>query len=273
MEESTRIKQFKDGLIKELTFYPNDKTTSQKLESESLHKVLTYYLHWRSRIVPPRCRTAVIEPEVKADSRYKALEDKIEALLDKVRNGEDINLYHSKRAHQYGYTPEINPPDYRDDKDTILNTAGFHHFHLDALPNRTDDVLFAYVTRGKFQAIGIFNHEVFNSDRTSCELVRMWALHEKHARQGMGRGNSYVRHRNVVSKYPAYLIEDVDEYMKIIGEYDSKLDERNYINSLYNKCNLQPPSRFKFEWCMNALDLCVRDRKNNETFNLYEADM
>jgi hypothetical protein len=53
------------------------------------------------------------------------------------------------------------------DKDMLLNVMGYHHFHFDAAPHnrvRSDDVLFAHVTRETFTVIGIFDHAVFEVD-------------------------------------------------------------------------------------------------------------
>ena len=167
MEVSGRIKKLKDNLIKELPFFPNDKETLEELKNQDINNVLLHYIHWKTRLVPARVRKVQIAPDVTADRRWRNLKENINSLLKKVRNGEDLTPYLSKRAHKNGYTPRQRivdgEADSWDDKDQILNTKGFHHFHLDmeletsGLSKRTDDVLFAHVTRDSFHAVGIFD--------------------------------------------------------------------------------------------------------------------
>ncbi len=98
MKESKRIRNLKDQLIKELPFFPNDKETLNELESQGLSGVLIHYLHWKTRLVPARPRIVHLAPEVTADKRWKSLKQGINGLFGKVRNGEDLSSYLSKRA-------------------------------------------------------------------------------------------------------------------------------------------------------------------------------
>jgi hypothetical protein len=200
VNESKRVIRLKVNLIKELPFFPNDKATLNEMESQGLNGVLIHYLHWKTRIVPPRPRKIQIAPEVTSDKRWAQLKAGINGLLEKVRNGEDIYPYHSQRAHKNGYTPvqrvRDGEVDSWEDKDQLLNTKGFYHFHLNmnvqssGLSERTDDVLLAFISRDSFHAIGIFDHSVFESTdsggRMTAERERMWKLHEKHTTLGMG---------------------------------------------------------------------------------------
>lgn len=287
MEETKRIKKLKAELIKELPFFPNDKATLSELETQSLNGVLIHYLHWKTRIIPPRKRKVQIAPEVTSDKRWKSLKTGINGLLDKVRNGEDIYPYHSQKAHKNGYTPaqrvSNGEVDSWEDKDQLLNTKGFHHFHLNmniqstGLSERTDDVLFAFVSRDNFHAIGIFDHDVFEpvekSGNMTPERERMWSLHEKYTTYGMEPGTVYVSNSISTSGHPLYLIRMADYYAKIIRENDPKLDDRLFVNSLYDQGKLSHPNKYNFEWRMDALDLGVFDRKTNVLFNIHKGHM
>lgn len=287
MSESRRIINLKNAMIKELPFFPNDRATLADLEGKSLNGVLISYLHWKTRIVPPRPRKVQIAPEVTTDKRWKKTRDGINGLLDKVRNGENIYPYHSLRAHKQGYTPlqriTDGEVDSWEDKDQVLNTTGFHHFHLDmriqstGLSERTSEVLFAHVSRDTFRAIGIFDHSVFESNSESeiltPERARMWQLHEKFATFGMLPGSAYISSPIMMSGHPVYLIQMCDFYAKIIRETDHKLDDRPYVNSLYGQGGLPYPSKFNFEWRTNGLDLGVLDKKNNVYFNIHNGHM
>ncbi|MDR6962500.1 hypothetical protein [Shewanella putrefaciens] len=287
MEETNRIKKLKSQLIKELPFFPNDKATLSELECQGLNGVLIHYLHWKTRIVPPRQRKVQIAPEVTSDKRWKSLKEGINGLLDKVRNGENIYPYHSQRAHKNGYTPaqriRDGEVDSWEDKDQILNTKGFHHFHLNmnvlstGLSERTDDVLFAFVSRDNFHAIGIFDHSVFepidsNRNMTS-ERKRMWDLHKKHATLGIKPGAAYFSNPITTSGHPIYLIRMADYYAQKIRENDPKLDDRLFVNGLYAQGQLPHPNKYNFEWRMDALDLGLFDKKTNVLFCIHKGHM
>lgn len=283
MEESKRIKSFKSRLIKELPFFPNNKETLSDLESQNLNSILIHYLHWKTRLVPARFRKVQIAPEVTADKRWKVLKEDIKPLLKKIENKEDIFPYLSKRAHSYGYTPvqriKDGEVDSWEDKDQLLNTKGFHHFHLNmnvqssGLSERTDDVLFAFVTRESFHAIGIFDHSVFeqvDSDgNMNEERSRMWELHEKHERIGMQPGTVYVSYPIATSGHPVYIVRMADYYVRIIREYDVNLDDRDFVNKLYDEGNMLHPNKYNFEWQINNLDLSIYDKKTKVLFNLH----
>lgn len=285
MEETKRIAKFKSQLIKDLPFFPNDRTTLIELEGKNLSDVLFHYMHWKTRIVPTRKRKVQIAPEVTADKRWKLLKEGINGLLDKVKNGQDIYPYHSERAHSKGYTPaqriRDGQADSWEDKDQLLNTKGFHHFHLNmnvqstGLSERTSDVLFAFVSRDKFHAIGIFDHDVFepvdSNGNMTLERRRMWALHEKHATLGMKPGTAYFSNPITSSGHPLYLGRLADYYARIIREIDPKLDDRVYVNSLYAQGELPPPKKYNFEWQMADLDLTVLDRKTNVLFSIHKG--
>jgi hypothetical protein len=287
MDESRRIKNLKVNLIKELPFFPNDKATLNELKDQNLNDVLIYYLHWKTRIVPPRPRKIQIAPEVTSDQRWKLLKPEINELLEKIRRGENIYPYHSQRAHKNGYTPSQRVRDGEvnawEDKDQLLNTKGFHHFHLNmniqstGLSERTDDVLFAFVSRDCFHVIGIFDHSVFEAidcnGKMTNERERMWNLHEKHATLGMPPGSFFISNPITTSGHPIQLIRVCDYYAKIIRETDPKLDERAFINSLYDQIGLQYPEKFNFEWLMDSLDLCILEKKTNALFNIHQGNM
>jgi len=285
MDESKRIRNLKSRLIKELPFFPNNKETLRELETQSLSGVLIHYLHWKTRIVPPRKRKVRIAPEVTSDKRWKVLKLGINALLDKVRNGDDIYPYHSKKAHKEGYTPfkknEEGKVDSWEDKDQILNTKGFHHFHLNmsvqesGLSERTDDVLFAFVSRDEFQAIGIFDHDVFesadNNGIMNSERSRMWDLHEKHITFGMEPGTAYMSNPIMLSGHPLYLIRMSDYYFRIIKELDSKLDDRSFVNVIYEQGKFPSPKKCNLQWWFDSLDIGILDKKTNIFFSVHKG--
>nr|PMI58852.1 hypothetical protein BCU43_01060 [Vibrio lentus] len=285
MEESKSKRKFKAELIKKLPFFPNDRDTLKQLESEGLVNVMFYYLHWSTRQVPCRIRKVHIYPELTADKRYRALKNQIKLLREKVTNGEDLSPYLSLRAHKNGYTPKKRiidgEVDAWEDKDQILNTKGFHHFHLDmmvqdtGLSVRTDEVLFAKVTRTEFHAVAIFDHSVFepadNDGNMELERKRMWDIHEKYTSMAMAPGAVYMTNPVTISGHPVGIKEMAGRYMSTIKQYDSKLSDRTFVNQLYQDGNLPPPERYKLEWQIDVLDLVIFDKKNNVKFIVYQG--
>jgi hypothetical protein len=285
MIESKRIRKLKNRLIQELPFFPNDKQTLNELEGQSLNDVLIHYLHWKTRLVPSRQRKTQLSSDVTSDKRWKSLKNDINSLFDKVRNGDDLFPHLSRKAHKNGYTPIPRKRDGKidrwEDKDQILNTMGFHHFHLSmniqssGLSVRTDDVLFAHVTRDRFHAIGIFDHSVFDlideTGNMNPERVRMWKLYEKHMSSDMEPGAVYMFNPIMTSGHPMYLIRMCDYYAGLIREFDLKIDDMNYVNDLYEQGKLKFPDKFSFEWYFDGLDLNLIDKKNNVVFNLHKG--
>lgn len=285
MEESKRIKRLKNKLIRDLPFFPNEKETLEELEGQCIGDVLIHYLHWKTRHVPSRVRRVQISPDVTSDSRWGSLKDNINALLDKVRSGEDLAPHLSIKAHRQGYTPRQRVADGKadswDDKDQILNTKGFHHFHLDmevkvsGMSKRTDDVLFAFVTRDAFHAVAIFDHSVFDSSLKDGELneerERMWKIHKKHTTLGMEPGSAYMSNVIMTSGHPMYLVQMADRYADTIISTDAKLDDRLFVNEIYDQGKLPRPDKFKLEWHIEGLDLGILDKKNGVFFNAIQG--
>lgn len=285
MEESKNIINLKARLIKELPFFPNDRSTLESLQAEDLNGVIIHYLHWKTRLVPVRKRRVNLSPEVTSDKRWKALRIEIKKLFDKARNGESLNPYLSERAHKKGYTPaqriRDGLADSWEDKDQILNTTGFHHFHLNmnvlasGLSERTNEVLFAHVTRDCFHAIGIFDHSVFESANESGsitdERARIWELHKKYVTVGLKPGDAYFNNIISTSGHPLYVVRMGDYYADIIRNNDSKLNDRSFVNNLYEQGKITPPSKYNFDWHLEDLDIGILDRKTRVYFCIHQG--
>jgi len=287
MEESKRIREFKDDLIKKLPFFPNDKETLFELKGQNLQDVMVHYLHWQTRQVPARSRRVQLAPEVTSDKRWKFLKGNVSDLFEKVRNGEDLSPHLSKRAHKKGYTPSQRIRDGEvdnwEDKDQMLNTKGFHHFHLDmhiqnsGLSNRTNDVLFAKISRENFHAIAIFDHSVFDSVGVSGvmndERTRMWDIHKKYLTLDMEPGTTYISHPISCSGHPIYLIRMSDFYVGIIEDIDHKLDDRVFVNDLFDQAGLPHPKKIKLNWHIDGLDLGLLDKSSAAFFNIKQGPL
>lgn len=287
-EESKRIKALRESLIKRLPCFPNDKETISELQNKELSSLLHAYLHWATRIVPARRRKYSISPEVTRDKRWKFLKNEIEALLIKVQNGEDLSPHLSEKAHLKGYTPTYQITSGKEDswadKDRILNTMGYHHFHLSSviasnkLTVRTNEVLFAHITREHFKVIGIFDHNVFKcnlpNDPMTSERQRLWNIHEKRIEFSLPIGTTgYIGKPISPSGHPASFVQLSIYLANIIKSLDSHLDTRENINIFYKECGYPPPKKYQFQWLIKDLDLFLYNKKNEDLFLVYESDI
>jgi len=142
------------------------------------------------RNIPKRQRQVVELIETLYDPKNIVETNDYIALKTKVQNGEDLTQHLSLKAQRKGYTPTSSQTrsDHWSDKDFLLNVMGFHHLHLKALPERTDDVVFAKVTRSEFIVIGFFNHDVFEpaeqvDDLLNTERKKLWELFDQHSKK------------------------------------------------------------------------------------------
>ena len=186
--EPPRIKRLRRALIKEIPRFPNDRSTLHHMQQKHVTDLMIDYFNWRSRYVGDRPRSVTVEPTASHDPRWSSMSAEIEAFLAKVRRGDDLSPYMSIRPHTQGYTPAAHVVGATSaekwlDKDFVLNTKGYHHFHLGKVIEkkghieRTNDMLLAEVTRDQFNVIAIFTHEVFALG--SAEQIRLAIVHEK----------------------------------------------------------------------------------------------
>jgi len=158
---------------------------------------------------------------------------------------------------------------------------GFHHLHLNmtiqssGLSVRTKDVLFALLTRDSFYAIGIFDHEVFAAPEMQKPLTeerkRLDEIYKKHSTLGLKSGDQYFKGLIMSSGHPDYIVRLADYYAGLILDLDAKLDDRFFINDLYDQGDLVKPNQFRMEWSLEHLDLGILDKKNNRLFRIHQS--
>ncbi|MBC8465606.1 hypothetical protein H8D57_01130, partial [bacterium] len=253
MSESKREIKFHGSIIKALPKFPNNKATKTKLEQMSLTTLLIHYLSWMCRYIAIKPREVEIEKSVQDDPRWITLQPQIDALLEKVRKGKDLTPHLSLQAHRKGYTPvasEKGPDvDRWADKDFLLNAMGYHHFHLGQKKEpkghviRTDDVVFARVTREKFTVVGIFDHSVFEpvGNKMSVERERLWSIFDEHVTRGASPGSVVISSPIATSGHPIHLVSTAQECFWIINQVNPRLDEKRFIDDLYSDAGIKVP--------------------------------
>jgi hypothetical protein len=280
MKESKRVTKFRLGIIKAIPKFPNNRETKAKLSSMSLSILLIHYLSWASRYITVTSRKIVVEPTVTNDRRYRNLKLNIETLLEKARAGKDLNPHLSLLSHSRGFTPAAYEKgakaDRWADKDFLLNAMGYHHFHLGIKMEekghveRTDEVLFARVSRETFNAIGIFDHSVFESvgECISPERKRLWKIFDEHTTRGAPPGSVILVSPIATSGHPLHLTSTAQNYSWVIHKIDPKLDNRSFIEELYLGAGIEVPNKPIFEWALRISDLGICEKKHGHFFML-----
>ena len=158
------------------------------------------------------------------------------------------------------------------DKDMLLNVMGFHHFHFDALPMRSNDVLFAHVTRDRFTVAGIFNHTVFEffdpAKPMAAERKRLWEIFDERATRDVPAGRPVVASMIATSGHSIYFAKLASDYARVIAEIDPKLNDSNYVRGLYENVGVPIPVKPKLLWHLHYLDLGALDKKTGAFFVL-----
>jgi hypothetical protein len=239
------------------------------LQAKTLGPLLIDYANWAIRYVPPRPRAIVVEPSASDDPRWQSLSSDIRALLSEVEQGHDLTSYLSSEPHTRGFTPASSTPesnvDRWADKDMLLNVMGYHHFHLTPAPKRSNDLLFAHLTRDIFSVVGIFNHGVFEpldpSNSMTEERTRLWKLFNERAARGAPAGAPVVQSLIALSGHSIYFVTNLSKnYARVIREIDPKLDDQTFVRGLYNQAALSVPWRVKLRWYLQVLDLGLLDK-------------
>lgn len=266
--ESTRLKALRMELVKKIPRVPNNKASLEHMQSKGLPQIIVDYVNWASRYVAPRPRAVTVEVAAMVDPRWRSISTQIDVFLEKVRRGDDLSPHLSWKVFTNGYAQMANVIEATIeekwlDKDFELNSKGYHHFHLgteklnNGLVRRTNELLFAKVTREDFLVVAIFDHEVFEAD--SVERSRLMRVHEEVAFRDLPPG-AYVARGNVVtSGHSEHVVRYAQHCSRIIKEIDPKLDDINFVKTLYQPQS-EAPIWPKPRWEFDHLDLTIFDK-------------
>jgi hypothetical protein len=271
--ESKRVKDFRLGLAKQIPKFPNNRASLRALQAKPLGQLLIDYVNWRIRLVAPHPRAIMLESSATSDSRWHGLATEIQALLKKVEQGDDLTLYLSDDSRTRGFTPAASGTaaklvDRWADKDMLLNVMGYHHFHFDAFPKRSNDVLFAHVTRDTFTVVGIFDHTVFEflKKPMTAERDRLWQIFQDRAALSAPPGSVAVQSLITTSGHPVYVVNLASNYARVIREIDLKLDDPSFVRWFYQQAGFSVPAKPKLRWHLQHLDLGILDKENRGIF-------
>lgn len=277
---SPRAEKLRRELIKAIPRVPSDRRALEHMKQKPLSEVLVHFIHWRSRYVGARPRKVEIEPNAVSDARWTSMAAGIEGFLGKVNRGDDLTPHLSLEPHTRGYalaahTPGATAEDRWSDKDLLLVRTKYHHFHLGVDVEagghvaRTNDLLFAKVSRETLRVIAIFDHTVF--ELGSLENERLSALHSEIIFRGLSPGTGVFSPGVMSSGHSDHVVFYAQRCSRLINWVDPKLDERAYIEELFAQVRSGPPKRPKFLWGFQHLDLAVVDRVTKTAFVLQQG--
>lgn len=274
-KESKRIKRLWKLLIDELPKFPNNKATRTELESKSLGGILIDYMSWRLRLVGKRPRAVLGRQIIAEQLQDTTLIAGANAFLAAVERGDEISQHLSDKARKRGYMPQSknaqSVTNRWEDKDFLLNVMGMHHFHIGegltatGLATRSDEVIFAAVSRSEFEVLGVFDHSVFEDDHATMtpERERLWRTHDAYQSRDMEPGAVYIAGGYgglgiATSGHPTMVVMKAQQVASAIQQMDQKLDDPSYILELGFD-----PSTAKLLWAVNHLDFGVFDKTSN----------
>lgn len=276
MRDRPRIEKFRLEIANAIPRFPNDRASLQHMEKKRLTDLLIDYVAWRSRYVGVRPRTVAIEPAAQADPKWPAMSVAIDAFLAKVRQGKDLTPHLSIMPHTRGYTPGARAPgasadDRWSDKDFLLNTMGYHHFHLDAAEKKgghrkgSDELIFAEVTRDTFRLVAIFGHNVFKL--ASTERNRLTDLHHEIASRGAPPGAVVIGSTMLMtSGHTLHSVRYADRCAQLLKEMDPQMDDSGHVKSWFAVGGVEAPKNPKFEWIFMHLDLGFVEKTTQSAF-------
>jgi hypothetical protein len=279
---SKRIRAFCLDLATTIPKFPNDKASLQSLERKSLGSLLVDYANWAIRYVTPRPRKVVVESAALSDSRWTSLQADITSFLSKVERGDDLMPHLSIEPHTRGYTPAASGAgpnvDRWADKDMVLNITGYHHFHISSsiepqgFVTRGNELLFAHVTRDTFTVVALFDHSVFEKAEVgkplTAERERLWSIFKERSARHAPPNSLVVPSIIATSGHSMHFTFLAMDYARLISKIDPKLDESAYIASLVAGNGFTLPTKQKWKWHLNYLDLGVLE-KNSGFFGVF----
>lgn len=278
IEDSKRMKEFRRWLISNIPRSPNNKTSLHAIESKPLTSLLIISIGWALRSVAVRKRKVTGIQNLHCDPRAVALTPNIDAFLAEVEAGNDLTPYLSLEPRSRGYAPsaEGHGPnvDSWADKDFLLNVMGFHHFHLGITREaaghaaRTNELIFAFVTRDEFEILGLFNHAAFEHEddhSMTPERSRLWAAYEAREQSTILPGQfslgGFANLGIATSGHPIAVVRIAQRHVQIICDVDPKLDDPEYLKTIYGDGVM--PKKPKLKWRYNHLDFGLYDEPAN----------
>ncbi len=277
---SQRLERFRGEILNVIPRFPNDRAGKQHMEEMHLGDVLIDFVNWRARFVGVRPRKVQISEDATNDPRWITHKGEIEAFLDKVVRGDDLSPHLSRKTRSRGVraVPREDGATVEEawsDKDFVLTTMGFHHFHLSSVGgtkgqrDRSNLLLFAQVSRDEFLVVGLFDHSVFRPE--SRERIRLYGIDEYWSMKNVALGSVVIKNPIMTSAHSMHHVYYARRCLHFLREIDPQLDDPGFVQSLFDDAGVISPGRPNFEWCFHHLDLGVQELTKRVYFSLQKG--
>ena len=283
LDKSSRFQKFRNQVIGAIPRRPNTKSSLVALREKGNTDLLVVYLRWRLGYVGVRPRTIVGYSSLADDSRFAVEKYNLDGLLKAVRAGSDLTPYLSLGTRRHGFVVREDNNDATNsnwhDKDFLLCIMGFHHFHLSqeteqrGHKKRSNTELFARVTRDDFEIIGLFDHDVFtwhDKNTLTAERQRLWEAYDERLQATAAPGQIIIggiANMGIATDgTPVAITMEAMRHMDIIRSTDPKLDDREFVRSLYGDRPI--PKKIKLKWHYNHMSLGLLNSYSEEFFVL-----
>jgi hypothetical protein len=278
--EPKRITSFRKQLARAIPRFPNDGESLRVLDQKSLGSLLIDYFTWRTRYVGMRPRSVVIDPLATSQPIWSDKQAIIYPFLEKVKRGDDLTPHLSLQPRTRGFSPSAGVPgatveERWADKDMMLNTMGYHHFHPSltiepgGFATRTNEILLAHVTRDRFTVVGLFEHSVFETNPDGSltpERERLWQVFDEHSTRGAPPGSIVIQGPGIsLSGHSHPTIFTAQKYARLVAKVDPLIETADFQRDFFQNAGIAAPPKPKWQWTLCHLDLAVCERKSGAT--------
>lgn len=122
--------------------------------NQDFHKILLDYLTVRTKIIEPKTRRILINPEFLLEIQSHPKKKEIEFVINYAKQGKNLNVFQSKKLLQSNF------------HDHLQNEWNIYHFHLSLEKDKKSDfikqvnsLLFAYITHDTVVFLGADSHK------------------------------------------------------------------------------------------------------------------
>lgn len=272
IENLPSVKKFKEALVKEIPFIPNNNDSKKFLLGLELGSLIHIHDSWKQRMIIPQPRQVTTPNYVRNDQLYIGNIKKIRLLINQLQNGRDINLYlsHKIRVGSFDVDDFKNTRTFEASRDRMLVCKGLYHFHLAEYPQRTDEVLIGSVGNDFVEFLGIFTHEIFEERNQSNSKI-----HDKYEKSI----NNYVKHKfpqggffignlqNTAGSSISSSFNQIDKIRTIMRIELHSGGIEAFTRHMYSILHSRNPHKVKPEWVIEHRSLKIYDRANKVSFD------
>jgi hypothetical protein len=261
---SPRLERFRSELAKAIPVFPNTKIERGTHQAKHLPQLLIDYVSWKARLVGTRPRTVTVSAIAKACPAWSKLQREIDYLLKKVRSGGDLLPHLSSETKTRAVNMKLwQPGDSKwHDKDFILTTMGYHHFHLGFgtdMIARSNELVFAQVSRDTFHVIAILDHSVFTPGTPANQLLA--AIHEKEIFHGLEPGTVVVSNPITTSAHSLHHVDYASTCNELLFRLDQKCDDADFLQETLKVIQSSIRLPLRLQWYFAHLDLGLYDEE------------